>query len=69
LDVIFGREHERGASLVIAYTAELVSGEPVQDVDEGEVDAIGFFSPDQLPEIAFQATERAIEAWLARRAS
>jgi ADP-ribose pyrophosphatase YjhB (NUDIX family) len=65
LDVIFGREHERGASLVIAYTAELTSREPVQEVDENEVDAIGFFPPDQLPDIAFLATERAIEAWLA----
>ncbi len=63
LDVIFGREHERGASLVIAYLARLLGNEPSREMDEKEVDAVGFFSPDQLPPIAFKATQRAIELW------
>lgn len=63
IDVIFGREHERGASLVIAYRACLLDDRPAESVDQNEVDAIGFFPPDQLPPIAFQATQRAIEMW------
>lgn len=67
LDVIYGREHERGASLLIAYLTRLLSDEPRQDIDENEVDAVGFFPPDQLPAIAFYATERAIEIWLGNK--
>jgi ADP-ribose pyrophosphatase YjhB (NUDIX family) len=63
IDVIFGREHARGASLVIVYRAHLLDDAPVENVDEDEVDAVGFFSPDQLPLIAFKATQRAIELW------
>jgi ADP-ribose pyrophosphatase YjhB (NUDIX family) len=63
LDVVFGQEHPRGASLVIVYLARLLSDEPAQGMDEQEVDAIGFFAPDQLPPIAFKATQRALELW------
>lgn len=63
LDVIFGREHERGASLLIVYLARLLDDRPVQKVDQDEVDAVGFFPPDQLPLIAFEATQQAIELW------
>lgn len=63
LDVVFGREHERGASLVIVYLAGLLEEKPAQETDEKEVDAVGFFPPDQLPPIAFKATRRAIELW------
>jgi ADP-ribose pyrophosphatase YjhB (NUDIX family) len=63
LDVIFGREHKRGASLVIAYLARLRGEKPLREMDESEVDAVGFFSPDQLPPIAFKATEQAIALW------
>jgi 8-oxo-dGTP diphosphatase len=63
LDVIFGREHARGASLLIVYLTRPLSDEPTQEVDEKEVDAVGFFALDQLPPIAFKATERAIEVW------
>lgn len=63
LDVIFGREHERGASLLIVYLARLLGDEPAREMDENEVDAVGFFSPDQLPPIAFQATQQALELW------
>lgn len=63
LDVIFGREHARGASLLIVYLTRLLSDAPTRGVDEKEVDAVGFFSLDQLPPIAFKATEQAIEVW------
>ena len=63
LDVIFGREHSRGASLVIVYLTELLQDQPAQDIDETEVDAVGFFAPDQLPPIAFQATQQALGLW------
>jgi ADP-ribose pyrophosphatase YjhB (NUDIX family) len=63
LDVIFGREHERGATLLIVYETRLLGDGPVQGIDEQEVDAVGFFPPDGLPPIAFRATKRAIELW------
>jgi 8-oxo-dGTP diphosphatase len=63
LDVIYGREHERGASLVIVFLAELLGEQPTQAVDENEVDAVGFFLPGQIPSIAFRATQRALELW------
>lgn len=63
LDVVFGREHDRGASLVIVYLADLLDDQPTRNVDEKEVDAVGFFSPDELPAIAFKATTHAIAVW------
>jgi len=63
LEVIFGREHERGASLLIAYEARLLNDAPEHALDETEVDAVGFFSVDELPPIAFQATQQAIAVW------
>jgi ADP-ribose pyrophosphatase YjhB (NUDIX family) len=63
LDVVFGREHDRGASLVIVYHADLLDDQPTRNVDEKEVDAVGFFSPDELPAIAFKATTHAIAVW------
>jgi ADP-ribose pyrophosphatase YjhB (NUDIX family) len=57
LDVIYGKEHERGASIVILYAAERIGGrlEAGDDADE-----VGFFSPDDLPELAFEATRKGI---------
>lgn len=63
LDVIYGREHERGASLLVAYEARLLDAAPMHALDETEVDAAGFFSVDELPPIAFKATQQAIMAW------
>ena len=61
MDVIPGREHPRGASIVILYRAEVVGGalKPMDDAD-----AVGFFKPDELPPIAFKATKRALDQWL-----
>jgi ADP-ribose pyrophosphatase YjhB (NUDIX family) len=63
LDCIFGQEHERGATLLIVYPTRLLTNEPTLERDVKEVDAVGFFSPDQLPPIAFTATSRAIQSW------
>ncbi len=63
LDVIFGQEHPRGASLLILYQARFVDDEPVSGLDESEVDAVALFDPNQLPPVAFKTTRRAIELW------
>ena len=62
LDVIPGREHERGADIVIVYCARLVGGElrPADDVDR-----VAFYPPDEntLPPLAFRATRIALARW------
>ena len=60
LDVIHGREHPAGASIVIVYRAEVVGGELAPDDD---VDAVDYFAAEQLPELAFRATRAAIQRW------
>jgi 8-oxo-dGTP diphosphatase len=53
LDVIAGREHERGADFIIVYDAAIISGEliPADDADAAE-----WFPRNALPELAFKAT-------------
>jgi ADP-ribose pyrophosphatase YjhB (NUDIX family) len=60
LDVFSGREHAAGADIILVFTARPSGGElrPGDDAD-----AVGFFGPDELPELAFEATRRALEAW------
>jgi len=55
LDVIAGREHERGADFVVAYHAEVISGtlSPGDDAD-----AADWFSHNNLPPLAFTATKK-----------
>ena len=57
LDVLFGLEHPRGASIVILYRGEVLGGSlsPKDDAD-----AVGFFEPDELPPLAFEATRKAM---------
>ena len=57
LDVIAGREHERGADFIIVYFAEVVSGElsPSDDADAAE-----WFVRDKLPPLAFKATQKVL---------
>ena len=71
LDVIAGREHERGADIVIVYHARLVGGE-LRAADD--VDGAAFYTleEDELPPLAFRATQIALDKWrqkLARRAT
>jgi len=60
LDVIAGREHERGASIVIIYRARVVGGELRADDD---VDQVAFFARNELPPLAFRATRVALDKW------
>lgn len=66
LDVIAGREHPRGASIVIVYLAEAVGGELRAGDDADEV---AFFPADSLPALAFRATRQAVERWADGRRS
>jgi 8-oxo-dGTP diphosphatase len=58
VDVIAGREHDRGADFIIVYQAEIISGEliPADDADAAE-----WFYRDQLPPLAFKATEKVLK--------
>ncbi len=62
LDVISGREHERGADIIIVYRARLVGGE-ARAADD--VDRVAFCTPDEneLPPLAFRATRTALARW------
>ncbi|MBL8101589.1 MAG: NUDIX hydrolase [Anaerolineales bacterium] len=57
LDVISGREHERGADFIIVYVAEVLSGEltPADDADAAE-----WFERNDLPPLAFKATQKVL---------
>lgn len=57
LDVISGREHERGADFIILYEAEILSGEllPADDADAAE-----WFPFSDLPPLAFAATRQVL---------
>jgi 8-oxo-dGTP diphosphatase len=57
LQVLTGREHPRGADLVLIYRMHLLGGD-IQAQDDAE-DA-RFFSLDDLPPLAFRATRLAL---------
>ena len=58
LDVIAGQEHERGADFVIAYQGEVLSGVVTPGDD---ADAVDWFTREDLPPIAFTATQRILD--------
>jgi ADP-ribose pyrophosphatase YjhB (NUDIX family) len=58
IDVIAGREHPRGADILIAYRAEVVAGELRAGDDASRA---AFFSRDDLPPLAFRATSLLLE--------
>ena len=60
LDIIPGREHPRGADFIIVYHAEVLSGELKADDD---ADAVEWFSRDQLPPLAFRATQKVLQSF------
>lgn len=62
MDVIYGREHPRGASIVIVYRAEVDGGSLAAGDDAGEV---ALFAPSALPPLAFRATKQVVEQWAA----
>jgi ADP-ribose pyrophosphatase YjhB (NUDIX family) len=55
LDVIAGREHDRGADIVIAYQGDVITGHlsPGDDAD-----AADWFTREVLPPLAFAATQK-----------
>jgi ADP-ribose pyrophosphatase YjhB (NUDIX family) len=57
LDVIAGQEHERGADFIIVYHAEVVSGE-LSAADDA--DAAEWFARNDLPPLAFKATQKVL---------
>jgi 8-oxo-dGTP diphosphatase len=57
LDVIAGREHHRGADILIVYRAEIVGGGLCAGDD---ADMVDFFAYDALPELAFTATGKVL---------
>jgi len=65
LAVISGREHPRGADIVIIYLARWVGGSPRPSDD---ADRVAFFAPDALPPLAFRATAQAVARWRERQA-
>ena len=60
LDVISGREHPRGADLVIVYQGRVADGMLVANDDASDA---GFFTLEDLPPLAFHATHRAVARW------
>ncbi len=61
LDVLYGREHERGADIVILYRGSVESGSLKAGHDAMDV---AFYGPEELPPLAFDATRKAIQSWL-----
>jgi ADP-ribose pyrophosphatase YjhB (NUDIX family) len=57
LDVISGKEHERGADFIIVYHAEVISGDLIPADD---ADAVEWFARDSLPSLAFKATQQVL---------
>ena len=60
LDVIFGQEHPRGASILIVYQAQIQSGELIPGDDAGQV---AYFPIHQLPPLAFASTYQILDAF------
>ena len=62
LDIISGREHPRGADFIIVYQATVVGGELKPDDD---ADAVEWFAREDLPPLAFRATQKVLESFYA----
>ncbi|MGB9871037.1 MAG: NUDIX domain-containing protein [Anaerolineae bacterium] len=60
LDVLPGEGLPGEASFTIVYRGEIVGGALRAGDDAG---AVGFFSPDELPPLAFASTRRVLERW------
>lgn len=54
LDVVAGREHPRGADFIIVYAADVLDGK-LAAMDDA--DQVGWFTKDDLPPLAFHATD------------
>jgi len=61
LDVLFSQEHPRGASILIIYRAAIRAGELKSGDDASQA---GFFSPQNLPPLAFASTKNILDRYL-----
>lgn len=61
INVYSGREHERGADILIAYKADLQSGELIPGDD---ADRAAFFHLNHLPPLAFNSTNEILNSLL-----
>lgn len=61
LDVYAGKEHPRGAHIIIFYQGEIIGGELIAGDD---VDRVGFFPTDSLPPLAFQTTQMVLDRFV-----
>lgn len=59
---VFYSDYRPGASIIIVYAAEITGGE-LQPLDDAE--AAEWFTPDSLPDIAFESTRQIVGAWAA----
>ena len=62
-DIQYGREHPRGADLVLYYRAEVAGGELIPGDD---ADQVRYFPLDAPPPLAFEATRRVLETLRSR---
>ena len=61
-EIVAGREHPRGADFVIVYLAEVLHGEMNAGDD---ADAVEWFDKNNLPPLAFRATQKALQSFYA----
>ena len=61
-EIVSGREHPRGADFVIVYLAEVVGGDMKADDD---ADAVEWFGRENLPPLAFRATQIVLQSFYA----
>ncbi len=61
-DIVSGREHPRGADFVIVYLAEVFGGDMKPDDD---ADAVEWFDKENLPPLAFRATQKVLQSFYA----
>ena len=59
-EIVAGREHPRGADFVIVYEAELIGGEMQA---EDDADAVDWFGKNNLPPLAFRATQKVLQSF------
>jgi ADP-ribose pyrophosphatase YjhB (NUDIX family) len=58
-DLVSGREHPRGADLLLVYLVHQTGGSLAAGDDASEA---GWFSPDQLPPLAFASTKKILSS-------
>jgi 8-oxo-dGTP diphosphatase len=58
IDIFSGREHSRGADIILVYQG-YIEGGTLQPGDDA--DAAGFFPLNELPSLAFKTTQKALE--------